>query len=197
MANIFKSEFTGEFFEKDEFLFNEYPVVDYDIKKDGQTQAIRNYLKRFSFRESIRDTAASYSEWIVRDEDTPEIIAHKLYGSTHYYWLIMLLNLILDPLFGWPLTDRELYQFVEAKYGAAGIRAHHHWESDDPVEIKDLPAGIIVDERYHRKVSITNYAYEYNLNEAKRNIKLLKPEYLPDVLSEWQKIKESEFTEVV
>jgi hypothetical protein len=33
----------------------------------------------------------------MRDTDTPEIIAHKLYGDPNKYWIILLANQILDP----------------------------------------------------------------------------------------------------
>lgn len=196
MANIFKSPISNEFYERDKFFFSDYPEIQYDFLNDGKTISIRNFLKRFTFRDSIKNNIAAYSEWIVRDEDTPEVMAHRLYDSTQFYWVILLLNRILDPLFNWPLTDRELFRYVEKIYGVSEVYSHHHYEAGEPIEIEDLPQGMIVDERYHRKVSISNYAYEFDLNESRRNIMLLKPEYLPDVLREWDNIKRSGFSSV-
>jgi hypothetical protein len=196
MANLFKSEYTGEFFEKDFFYFTSFPTVKYDILHDGKTQAIRNFLKRFGFRKDIRDNAAAFSMWVIRDEDTPEVIAHRLYNSTHLYWIVLMLNQILDPIFGWPLSDRQLYQYCVAHYGIENVYEHHHWEAQAPTEVEDYPAGIIVSESYPHKVSVSNYAHEFQTNEDKRSIKLLKPEYLPDVMTEWDSIKDSNFTDI-
>lgn len=196
MANLFKSPITKKFFQSDEFVFDGFPTINYDFKGDGQTVAIKNFLKRFSFRDSIRNNASAYSAWVIRDEDTPEVMAHRLYESPHYYWVILMLNRIVNPLFDWPLTDRELYRYVEALYGVSQVYAHNHYKAGPAVEIEDLPEGMIVDSRYHRKVSVSNYQHEFDVNESKRSIMLLKPELLPEVLQEWESIKESGFTEV-
>lgn len=196
MANLFKSPISGEFFDKDEFFFTGFPTVDYDFEDNGKKIRLRNFLKRFAFRDAVRNNISAYSVWIVRDEDTPEVIAHRLYESPHYEWVILLLNRIFDPLFQWPLTDRDLYRYVEATYGTSQVYAHHHYEAGAPVDVEDLPEGMIVDSRYSRKVSISNYQFEFRLNEKRREIKLLKPEYLPQVLNEWEKIKKSGFTRV-
>lgn len=196
MANQFKSPVSGEFFDSHLFFFKNHPVVEYDLDNTGQTIAIRNFLRKFTFRNEIKDNISSFSTWTIRDEDTPEVIAHKLYDSPYLYWIVMMLNNILDPMFQWPMTDKELYGYCDKIYGASGIYAHHHFEAEKPVEIEDLPEGTIVDERYHRKTSISNYDYESYLNEKRRKIKLLKPEYLADVLNEWDSIKDSEFSGV-
>jgi hypothetical protein len=196
MANIAKSRFNGEYYEKPYFYFTDFPVINYDIDGSGDTIAIRNILKRFAFRTSIRDNSSSYSLWTIRDEDTPEVVAHRLYNSGHLYWVVLLFNQIFDPIFGWPLFDRELYNFCVSKYGIELVNGHHHYESDTPVADGDLPAGMVVDQRYFNKSSISNYQYEFRLNEKKRKIRLLKPEYLYVVLREWDKIKKSGFTVV-
>lgn len=191
-----KSRITGEFYEKDFFYFTDFPKINYDFDNGDKSVAIRNFLKRFSFRKRIKNNAAVYSFWIVRDEDSPEIIAHKLYDSPHYYWIILILNQILDPLFDWPLTDRQLFSYCQARYGHENVYSHNHYISLPPTEVNDYPEGIIVDSRYLNKKSISNYQHEFNLNEKRREIKLLRPEYLPDVISEWETIKKSNFTRI-
>jgi len=39
-----------------------------------------------------------------------------------------------------------------------------------------------------RRERVSNYDYEYELNEAKRNIKIIKPEYYPQIISEFKKL---------
>lgn len=184
------------FGEKSKFFFNEFPYVDYDILGDGEIQKIRNFLKRFDFRENIRQFGSIYTKWVVRDEDTPHIIAHKLYNSTHYYWIVLMINKIIDPVFDFPMVDTELNNYVDKKYGVENRRAFHHWESVASEEVGSLPAGIIVDSTYGAKVDIDNFEYELQKNDARRHLLLLKPEYLEAVLAELNTVLTSKFTRV-
>jgi len=183
------------FGEKARFFFDKFPYVEYDILGNGSYKKIKNFFKRFDFREKVLKYGSIYTKWVVRDDDTPQVIAHKLYGSTHYYWIVLMINRIIDPNFDFPLAYRELEAYIDKKYGS---KKHdvHHYESVDTGDIADLPDGIIVDETYPHKKAISNYEYEVNKNDKKRHILLLRPEYLEDVLLELETILESDFRRV-
>lgn len=170
--------------EKSKFFFKDFPIIDYDILGNGNTIEIKNFLRRFDFKEKIKHNASIFIKWVARDEDTPQVMAHKLYGSTHYYWIILMINDMIDPYFSFPMMDDELYRYTVKKYGVENIHSLHHYESVDTAEVQDLPNGIIVDEDYPHKVLISNLEYEVKNNDAKRKIMILKPEYLEQVLAE-------------
>lgn len=194
MANkMYKFETFGE---KSKFFFGGFPYVEYDILGDDDKQKIRNFFKRFDFRQNIRKYGSIYTKWVVRDEDTPHVIAHKLYNSTHYYWIVLMINKMIDPVFDFPMMESELNDFVDKKYGVENRRAFHHWESVASEEVGSHPAGIIVDDTYATKVDIDNFEYELKKNDASRHILLLKPEYLGAVLGELETILTSKFTKV-
>ena len=51
----------------------------------------------------------------------------------------------------WPLSSKELYEYVEEKYGLAGMHEIHHYET---LEVRDenncliLPEGQVVDKDF-------------------------------------------------
>jgi len=184
------------FGEKSKFFFDGFPYINYDILGNGDKQKIKNFFKRFDFRNSVRKFGTIYIKWIVRDEDTPQIIAHKLYNSTHYYWIILMINQMIDPTFDFPMTGEELSEYVDAKYGVEHRRSLHHWESVSSEEVGSLPEGIIVDETYPVKKDIDNYEYELIKNDNKRHILMLEPRYLQQVIDELSTILTSNFTRV-
>ena len=184
------------FGERSKFFFKGFPYVDYDILGNGEQNKIKNFLRRFDFREKVRKYGSIYTKWVVRDEDTPQIIAHKLYGSTHYYWIVLMINKMLDPTFDFPMTTYELNEYVDAKYGVENRRALHHYESRDTGAVGDLPDGIWVDDTYPARIEVDNFEYELAENDKKRHILLLKPEYLEQVLDELKNILNSKFTRV-
>jgi len=192
MNNHYQFEMFGE---KSKFFFHKFPYVEYSL--DGENrQKIRNFFKRFDFRENIRKYGPIFTKWIVRDDDTPEIIADKLYGSTHYYWIVLMINQIYDPFFGFPMKDREVFEYTNKKYGVDKIHDVHHYESVATADRTTLPEGIIVDDTYPHKKEITNLEYEVRENDRKRKILLLNPEYLGQVLNELETILESDFIRV-
>jgi hypothetical protein len=193
-SNMYQYELFGE---KSRFFFNKFPYIDYDVLNDGKKQKIRNFLKRFDFREKIRGYGSIYTKWVLRDEDTPEVIAHKLYNSTHYYWIILMINKIHDPFFNFPLSENELIEYVDKKYGPENRHAIHHYETIYSAELSAPPAGIVVDKYYpHAKKDVDNIEYEAKKNDEKRHILLLEPQYLEQVLMEFDTIMESDFTRV-
>lgn len=192
-SNFYQFERFGE---KSKFFFKGFPYIDYDILGDGNKQQIKNFFKRFDFKQKVKSLGSIYIKWVVRDEDTPQVIAHKLYNSTHYYWIILMINSMNDPTFSFPMAEPELYRYTEKKYGVENIHSLHHYESVDTGDIADLPNGIIVDAEYPHKKSISNIEYEVVSNDKKRKILMLKPVYLEQVLSELETILKSKFTRV-
>ena len=193
MKNTYKYEANSE---RSRWFFQKFPLISYDILGNGEKQKIKNFFKRFDFRENVRKFGSIYTKWIITENDSPQIIAHKLYGSTHYYFIILMINKMIDPNFDFPMTERELNLYVEKKYGIENKRGFHHWESVDTGDIADLPDGIIVDSLYPHKIDVDNLEYELKLNDEKRHILLLKPEYLDEVLAELETILTSGFQKV-
>lgn len=192
------------FIDQDKFHFNGYPVIEYNVtgfEDPDNIIMIKNFLKRYNFLATAKNNASSWSYWTIRDQDTPEVIARKVYGSSHLYWLVLALNDISNPLYDWPLDGVELNDFIIKKYQVieddlsitpGDGNDHHHYEADGN---DDYPAGTEVDdiEPLTNKVSVSNFEYELLINEAKRKIKLIQPRYLGQILDEAYNIVSSKF----
>ena len=176
------------FAESHKFVFNRFPYTDYDAYGDGGTQKIRNLLKRFAFGDASVTGSAEFVSWTIRDEDTPQTMAHRLYNSTHYDWILLLYNEMFDPDWDWPMQSEQLAEFISNKYGVGNELDVHHYVSYNHVKYRD---GIIVDSSFPNKSTINNSDYELALNESKRDIQILPPEYLPKVLDEFNRLFEN------
>ena len=75
------------------------------------------------------------------------------------------------------MTNFDLKKFVDKKYGVANINATHHYEDADKYEVDSTASGA---------TAITNFIYEETLNDAKRNIKVIKIEYVAQIIDELQ-----------
>jgi hypothetical protein len=99
--------------------FNYFPKTLY-VKPNESADAdlLTNITSRFGFESSFKENTSIFYEYEVRDGDTPEIIANKIYGDSEKHWVILNYNNIVDPNYDWPLEQRTLVRFIDEKYTA-------------------------------------------------------------------------------
>lgn len=102
-------------------FFVKFPALQYDLdiptgKKLANPRIVTDIFKRIIIKRNLVEAATVFTKYIVKDEDTAEIIAYKLYGSAGLHWLVYLPNEIINPFFDWPLSERKLVPFIGKKY---------------------------------------------------------------------------------
>ena len=159
--------------------FKYFPVITYDVrgkKNQFQIDVITNILVRV--RKKLDLTMLSYfDEYFLQDGDTPESLAHQVYNDSQLHWVILYTNYMTNPYYDWPLTYFDLKKFVDKKY--SNINAIHHYEDADGYEVDSTAAGA---------TSVTNFIHEETLNDAKRNLTVIRPEYVNNVVNEFKKL---------
>jgi hypothetical protein len=111
--------------------FSNFPKIQYDIAgtQYSNYQTITNIFFRVRFLREVLANASAYYLHQVKDGDTPEILAEKAYGDSEAYWMILLANEIVDPMFDWPMDSRTFQNYIVGKYGSienAKITTHHY-----------------------------------------------------------------------
>ena len=172
--------------------FETFPKRLYDIANTGNPKLVTDIFRRMKVRDNIKDNAALFATYNVVPGDTPEMIAYKHFGSTDYFWIICLMNDVVDRFYDWPLTDQAFEEYVKQKYENPG--AIHHYEKvqssgattqqgpgnfDHVVEVNSTDADA---------QSVSNYEYEQRLQDQKRQIKLLDKAYLNDFVAEFERL---------
>lgn len=181
--------------------FNTLPkIIQYDNKGIGRV--FTNLLARASVIPELLKNPAVYYRYDIQEGDTPEIIAHKYYGDSYRYWIVLFANEILDPQWQWPMSGPVFVKYIESKYGINQSSIHHYEKtitqfdsgtnttSTNTVSISEeeyvsteettktysLPTGDVT--VTVSKSPITNYDYELSENEKKRNIRILNANYV-------------------
>jgi hypothetical protein len=193
--------------------FNYFPKTLYT--SDTETGVVvTNIIARFAFEKSYRENSAVYYEYDIQDSDTPEIIAHKMYGNSERHWIVLMMNEIVDPQYDWPLDQRTVISYINDKYtanasaGQTGIswaqqNTHSYYKIEtrttdstgNKIEKKlqidsntytnlietttnlNLQDGNAITVKVGKETK-SYYDYEIELNESKRTIKLIKPEFV-------------------
>jgi hypothetical protein len=179
----------------------------------GVSTLLTNIKTRVNVINSVFNEPLLFYKYDVKDSDTPEIVAHKYYGDSYYYWVVLLFNQMQHPIWSWPLASNVFEDFVRNKYGESGLNDINYYEeiqtktnlysgdvTIDRIKLNEddynslvesnitytLPSGdlnIVTTKR-----QVTNYEYEYELNESKRQINLLNSQYLPAVELEFKNL---------
>jgi len=159
--------------------FKKFPKFLYDFTINGKNRylLVKDITQNVRVRKEILENITLYDEYDIRDGETPEIIAEKVYGSATYHWVIMLCNQRYDYINDFPLPLYELEQHITEKYGVGNEYDIHHYVDSN---------GNIVDSSNPQALSVSNYDYETNENEKKRRIKLIAPNLLQTILKNFK-----------
>ncbi len=199
--------------------FTNFPLFGYTLNPKvapGEVEYATDLFHRAAPIRNILKNKELFHEYVILDGDTPEIIADTYYGSSHYHWVVTLLNNILDPLLDWPKKYEDLVSFINEKYGSIAVAqaTPHHYTMTitkaDSTGYTSSETSIIDKTKYDsltslvpvvytfqngRTVTLTttrssvdSYTYEIEHNESKRTIQLLKSDYIPQVVSELERI---------
>ena len=162
--------------------FSKFPKLIYDIKQDGNIKVVTDIFRRIKVRNKIRNNISLLDKYDVSEGETPETIAFKVYGDTNLFWIICLMNNIVNRFYDWPLNEHVFQQYVADKYSNPdGI---HHYEitqssgkqsGEGP---SDYSHKLEVNSDTAGAQSVSNIEYERRLQDDKRQIRILPKSYV-------------------
>jgi len=177
--------------------FNSMPVIYYDSADTGQPKIVTNLLRRVGLRAKVKTNSMLFDTYKLREGETPEIIAHKLYGDPELHWIVMLVNNVIDRYHDWPMSTPQFNSYLNQKYvdsdGNPDTSGVHHYEIEQTsgdtkvaIEVTDLIT-------YPNASTVTNYDYEQRRQDKIREIRLLDPQYKDVFVEEYKNLmKESD-----
>ena len=98
--------------------FNAFPTIPYDSIGDYNFKDVTNLLRRVKLRAKVKTNTMLFDTYDVKDGETPEMIADKLYGDPELHWIVLMINDITDRFHQWPLSSSQFNQHVTDKYGS-------------------------------------------------------------------------------
>ena len=167
--------------------FANFPIIPYDSVGNGNFKLVTNLLKRVALRTKVRTNTLLYDTYDVKDGETPEMIADKLYDDPQLHWVILFVNNITDRYHQWPMASIQFNQFVNDKY--TNIDAVHHYEIAQTSGDTSVKINIGTDTTGYSEAdltTITNYEYEVERQDILRKIRLLDGSYIEQFVQEFE-----------
>jgi hypothetical protein len=161
---------------------------------DSGERILINDLTTFAtFSDTWKTDARTQLEYSIKDGELPHMISFRLYGTVDYWWTILLLNDIYDFDNQWPRSYKALNEYIDRKYQGKNRHDVHHYINGDGL-VADLlslkiETGITDDAEVINTMGlevITIEEHEIAMNESKRAIKLVDPDYIAAVQKEYE-----------
>ena len=175
-----------------------YPSLANDRKSAYDYQIVKNLFKRAVLRDDVTNEITNFTRYSVEGDERADQIAYKFYGDSGLDWIILTSNNIIHVRDEWPMSSRDFLTYLNEKYTSDQLSNVHHYETR---EIRDSSntliqkAGVRVKSDHSvtyvddgstvTKSSIKTVSYlqhETDLNDAKRNILVLREDYVSTVL---------------
>ena len=187
--------------------FRELPNLNYqstalDRSSSEDYVQVKNIFRRAKLRDDLKYVFTSLVDYYIKDGVRPDQVADNIYGDPELDWVVLTSANIINVRDEWPLDSREMYNYALNKYGN-DLNQIRHYET---TEVKDssgrliLPKGKVVDSGFtipdpssstatlNPVGGVTNYEYETKLNDGKRSIYIITPDYLQVFLNDMKDI---------
>jgi len=187
-------------------LFPDVQLPSFSDKRNSSKDfiTIKNLFKRGKVREDFFQNVTAFYQYSVVGDDRPDNVAQKIYDNDQLDWVVLIANNIINIRDEWPMSQYDFQRYLDNKYDSVQLSQIHHYET---TEIKSpngkllLQSGLTVDADFtfsysygtttynvNSVTSVSNFEYEVNKNDAKRNIYLLRPEYVGTVINDMREI---------
>ena len=169
--------------------FSSFPIIPYDSKGDLQFKDVTNLLRRVGMRTKLKTNTFLYDTYDVKEGETPEMIAHKLYGDPELHWIVLLVNEITDRYHQWPMSGMQFLDYINDKYSNPdGIHHYETAQTSGDTKIKIEVENDVDEDAYTGLTPITNREYEQNEQDKKRKIRLVDPSFVEQFVDEFKKV---------
>ena len=188
--------------------FSIVPNISYDEKpinypfSESAFVTAKNFFRRYKVNEDVFSFAVFFSKYAIVDGERLDALAQKAYGDPFYDWVIVLTNNLVNAQYDWPMSNYEMEKVLSTEYDDPYNEIAYY----ETIEIGQYPAGLRVDETFYNKQHKINVngvmtlkngneicspdtvaADFHRENEKKREIFLLKPNYLDSFVNDFRR----------
>ena len=191
--------------------FRQLPNLNYPSLKNDRTsaydyQVVKNIFKRAVIRNDVFDDVTAFTKYSVVGDERPDQVADNFYNDSTLDWVVLTTNNIVHVRDEWPMGNQDFLTYLNGKYTEAQLANIHHYETK---VIRDSngkliqPSGLTVPADHsisfvdngvlREESSLTSFTFlehETNVNDNKRNINVLRSEYLNFFLESFEEIME-------
>ena len=182
----------------------DYPSLVNDRNSVYDYQIVKNIFKRAVLRDDIFDEVTAFTKYSVQGDERPDQVAYRFYKDSGLDWVVLTTNNIIHVRDEWPMGNQDFLTYLNDKYTSQELSNVHHYETEIIRDSRGRliqPEGLTVPEghsvsfldngvlRTESKVKIFTFLQnEIDLNDSKREINILKENYLALFLEDFSEV---------
>lgn len=117
------------------FAKTEYPY--YNKEKKIFTKRTVDITQRLKIVDYIKKYKTNFTSYLIRDGERADTLADRLYEDPNVHWAIYLTNDIFNPYTDWPMSGKDLTDYIFEKYSGSSVFVPDVWnarETDESTE---------------------------------------------------------------
>lgn len=180
-------------------ILNKFAAINYDGFK------IPNLMINLGLTYDLIKGQFTHRHYTIIGAPRPEQLSYSIYRNTDYEWVLMLVNGVIDPWYGWIKEDDTVRAYADKKYakfgGSNGI--HHHYDPEtndeyfnlvqpDPQINKwynELDTDKVAVQFEGQLIPVTNVEYEMSENEKLRKIIIIPPNEIRAFVDTFERVQ--------
>ena len=128
--------------------FRELPNFEYLSPLSERNSAseyvpAKNLFKRVKLRDDFYNSFTNFEKYQITEGERPDQVALELYGSAQLDWVVLISANIVNVRDQWPLSNKDMYDFVENAYGDE-MNSVRFYET---IEVKDSKGRLVMPEK--------------------------------------------------
>ena len=97
--------------------FQRFPTLQYDAFATGKLIELVDIFRAVRLKKSVKDDVLLYTYYEIQEDERPDHVSMKLYGTTDYYWTFFMINdTLVNLVKDWPLSRTELENKINRMY---------------------------------------------------------------------------------
>lgn len=161
-----------------------YPKELIQFKYNDDVLLLSNIMRTVDFSELNQD----YIQTIDSTSHTPMSLSLDLYGTSEYYWVLCLINNVINIDVDWYLSEDDVREYASLKYENVNYPNYFYYITTGEVVPEQLSDDLFY--LYDNSLPLpnnvslkTNYEYERELNEKKRSVKIIPKVFLLEFIN--------------
>ena len=157
----------------------------------GERVEVPDITKRITIPDEYKNDSRYWFQYRLKDSDTLAHLSRTIYNTPNHWLLIVLMNDMVNVDEAWPIPEREFSkwfhtEFPDNRYSDILHYVDPHGNVQDPEAYVDLGEALNVKDAISKLglKPVTFYEYYYQINEDKRMIKILLPEFVTGLVKQ-------------
>ena len=128
--------------------FDKFPLITYS------NNTVVDITRRVTLLDRVSRNPYVFFPYEIEDNERPDQLSARYYEDTYKSWLLYLSNKITDPYYEWYMTNDELEELLEKKYGSIynaqqKVKFYrNNWENQENISVSTYNALPIERKKY-------------------------------------------------